>query len=471
MNASFSALHQLMNQMQKAFEDLDVNVAPHALESLSSTVFQVLTARERHYHTMSFQSESSQSSLMKDPVWVLTRTFKDAVYLQVDKRVHPLIRPALEGFVIDEQLSVSVPAFQPENMPFYLKLALRVFEVPPGKKLRFTAEENKFLSGVVAAYFLCDLLETWDLLRVLTCMKATTPILGLSHLESDQAVVWLEKLEALQAEFNLKQTSEELRKLMSLAVDVANQDRMMFVSTPEGFLSQVLSLMLETHPVLRNPACSVRQMRLSFQQYFEYLSSLRSHQIFQRFGSNPHDLQYTRLKKKADQNLEIAQQVFQSMVVSLALLESLSMMTGGDAPYLLFIGDLGVFESLMSAQPATGEGQKRLLMSTLSGRVYELLHQGSGRLSAGLKNSFSLGSYIHAQMSDSELHQAMVLISQYQKGDLSAVDFLASAYPEAVLEDVLVVLSQIAGTRSQQMRDALKEIKLRFGSQVLPQAA
>jgi|GEM_PF-918379 hypothetical protein len=468
MNASFSALHQLMGQMQKAFEDLGVKTSPHALESLSSTVFQVLTARERHYHTVRSRSEPA---LLKDPIWILASTFKDVVYLQIDKRVHPLIRSALEGFVIDENLSVVVPAFQAENMPFYLKLAMSIFGVPPGKKLRFSAEENKFLSAVVAAYFLCDLLETWDLFRVLVCIKVTTPILGISHFESDHAVGWLDKLDTVQSEFQLKKTKDDLKSLAALAVEVANHDRMMFVAQPEVFLSRVLSLMLETHPVLRNPACSVRQMRMSFQQYYEYLRSIKSHQIFQKFGGRPHDIEFARLKKKADQNLEIALQVFQSMVVSLVMLESLSMMTGGDAPYLLFIGDLGVFDSFIAPDPAAGVDQKRMLIATLSGRVYELLHQGSGRVSASLKNSFALGSYIHAQMSDSEIHQALVLMSQYQKGDLSALDFLASAYPEAIMGDLLLVFSQIAGTRSSQIREVLKELQLRAGSSSISKAA
>jgi hypothetical protein len=88
-----------------------------------------------------------------------------------------------------------------------------------------------------------------------------------------------------------------------------------------------------------------------------------------------------------------------------------------------------------------------------------------------LKNSFALGSYIHAQMSDSEIHQALVLMSQYQKGDLSALDFLASAYPEAIMGDLLLVFSQIAGTRSSQIREVLKELQLRAGSSSISKAA
>ena len=437
MNSPRTALHLLLGQLQKSFENLKVEISPHALEGLASTVYQVLTARERRYHTTRHVSDSS---ILKDPSWTLAASFYDLVYLQTDKRVHPLIRPALEGFVVDEDLSVTVPAADSENMPYYLKLTLRVFEVSPGKKLKLSAEENKFLSAVVAAYFLCDLIEAWDLFRVLVCIQATVPILGLAHLEDHAGDRLLQRLELMNVEFQFKKTHEELKQLVSLAMSVANHDRMAFAASPEVFLTQVLSLMLETHPVLRNPGCSIRQMRMSFQRYHQYLRSLDSNQIFQRFKGLPLDLEYIRLKKKADQNLSFALSFFRAILVALYLLEAVSMLTGGDAPYLLFTGHPSFWEAKSSMH-----GGSQIFLSSLMQRVKE--RGGCPTVS----DLFPFVAYLTAEMTDSEIYPVMALEEQYVKGDLSGLDFLSSAYSPDLLQACLQALAQVTMTRQKRI--------------------
>jgi hypothetical protein len=128
--------------------------------------------------------------------------------------------------------------------------------------------------------------------------------------------------------------------VVTRAVRVANSDVGNFGDPdPATFLDHTWNLLPESNPALQLPtAYTVRQYRVALHQMEVFLSTLSGERVFHRWGGVPDEATYRELVARAGNNLGIGGRYLRVKLYTAAILESLALESGGDAPLELFAG-------------------------------------------------------------------------------------------------------------------------------------
>ena len=379
---------QCLDKLLWATQKLLVQVEESQLQQIATLIVETMTGPWRYFHT---PHHIFQVGGYEDPIEVLAALFHDVVYVQVDQCVHFNLAYYITPFAkhIDGHLRVREAEALPDDKVFTIVSA--IFNIAPGQQLSPFAGQNEFLSSVVAAKILEPILDPSLITQIVACIEATIPFRPASPEGLTASDRLHQRLATINQQFDLNLSNETLRETIKRGVRVANRDVGSFGGSSAYFLDNTWSLLPETNHGLTSPhAYSIREYRTALQKMADFLDWLKPELVFRQFEEEPKDHVYEMLLKRADHNLEVGRLYLRSKLLTIAILEGISLRIGKDIPLTMLVGTV----------PSPGRPNPRLedflgLMepnyqpsSQVEQEVLNLLEQGrSQTTSFDIKNS------------------------------------------------------------------------------------
>ena len=455
-----SSYHSILHLFQRTFNQLNRKASAQQLESLCSIIHQVMSARERRFHTEQHILEMSSSDC--EGVETLSILCHDLVYSQIDKRLHPLLLPFLKGFELDENYHIVLPRL--ENLPSYsyANLVYEVFGFEPLHKLTVYDGLNEFLSAFAAVGLLKDLLNEWETIQLIACIEGTIPFRPKTDSETSPSQLLAQRLSGINQSLQLQKSTLDITKTVQMSVEVSNRDVSGFgASSPGEFLNGTWKLIIESNPPLRNPLYTVSEYRNALAKMEGFFSFLRPEIIFREYQNTPPPRTYSKLLKKTSENLKIGIQYLQAKIVASDVLQAVCDLTTGAAPILLFTGAVnqnGTHFSYASLEHYLDKKIPILKDKSRNQEVVKLLKIGRTESSTfDLKHS-PIAAFIYDRVSTDDFEKLIQFSRAFGTKQISAMDYLNNFSPKLICA-LLISLSKIAETRTPKILEIVKEIE------------
>lgn len=415
-------VQKLISIFDQSFKRLNLQVSLDRLEMLAVTIHRGMTAQARHFHTLEHVFAFVDSD---DPIGTLASLYHDIVYYQVDMGFSPHIWELIAPYIsqVNGEFCVS-EKIEPDDHLVWL--ALEVFDFRPGQHLSSPAELNEFLSALVMNKQLGDLLSEKDMLRMDLCIEATIPFRGVTPSGESHFEEMERRLSEIAKRHDIELTEQELIDTLRTAVMFGNKDIENFAeSDPGRFLDNTWKLLPETNAALRLPdVYSIGTYRLALQKMETFFNNLDPEVVFNQYRGVPHDQEYQQMVRYARSNIKVAREYLKLKILSMTVLEALAIVTGGDAPVSLFMGDV----------PREGVSIKRLeyFLPELedsawvdhSSVIYKLLDSGrASETSFDMKNS-PLSLFVYKIVPPEKISPYLDLAQEMFEKRLDAHDFL-----------------------------------------------
>ncbi|MDX2099825.1 MAG: hypothetical protein SFW36_18755 [Leptolyngbyaceae cyanobacterium bins.59] len=431
-----------MERLIWAVEQLQGKVDKAQLSKIAELIIQAMTGPWRYFHTPEHIFEVGESG---DAIEVLAALFHDLVYVQVDQGISINISKYIAAFVKEtrQQLMIREKDELPEDALFFL--VCHLFGMEPGQPLSPMGGQNEFLSAIIAAKSLEPFLATSTLMEIAACIEATVPFRP--RLPSGETVN--ERLYRRMVELNDRlgfQWSEaHIEESIKRSVRVANRDVENFASPYAAhFLDNTWNLIPETnHALSGDNSYTVRGYRSSIEKMEGFMNFLKPELVFQQFRGEPDGETLAQLGERTRQNIEIARLYLGAKLLSIAVLEALSLRLGGNIPLSTMMGEFPMpgfpvyqLENFLPELPPDCSGPQ----TEIEAEVLNLLENGRSQDSRyDIKNS-PVSTYFVKAIGFSEIYRLLAEAKGFFKGTVDAETFLTSCNPmviENITEGVL----------------------------------
>jgi len=434
-----SPIHRIIATFSKAVEALGLGVPPLFIERWGVAVHQCLSSRAREFHTHQHVLELVEGA---DPLETLGALYHDTVYVQVDLGVpqhfasllQPLIRKEDNGWRILPHAG-SDPAARD---------VLAVFGHQPDEVLTPFTGLNELASALVAAKELEGVLSRPQMLAVAACIEGTIPF------RNEEGELLSKRLRALGV------SDEDAAVMVRRAVRLSNNDVGNFADPdPARFLDNTWKLLPETNPSLHMASTySVREYRVALMKMEGFLSQLPPERVFHAWGGEPSPQVHAQRVAAARYNMALGVRYLRCKLYSTAMVEALSVESGGDVPLDLFMGGLPepggpimkrIEQFLPKLPPADGADPVLL----------QLLKGGRATPSSFDISPSPLASFLYAGHGEEKVMAGVALAQQWWAGQVTAREFLARQ-PRSGVVAIAEAATHIADTRGEALRELVK---------------
>jgi hypothetical protein len=331
-----TTIQRLVDSIEAALFQLKASYNPEQVEEIAILIHETMSAPNRKFHTTEHVFDVMQTG---GPHHVLAALFHDIVYYNVDRKL---------GEKIEEYLSPTVTVdgefFKIRNkIPSSDKsvnMVMALFGFQPGVRLSLFNGMNEFLSALVVVRALEEILGFKDLMTIICCIEASIPFRSPDQ-EGKTCFHFLEiRVRNFCRERKLLIGDDEIADEMRIAVKFANQDVINFAEKETAkFLGNTWKLLPENSPNLSGHAIySVKRYRVALEKMESFFSSINTNLIFHQYRGEPDDKTFQALCKQTVRNVELGRSYLRGRLLSTAVLEALSELTGGDAPVVMFLG-------------------------------------------------------------------------------------------------------------------------------------
>lgn len=457
------AIQELIQVLHKTFADLHASVPSQELEAIAITVHNAMSVEGRHFHTPEHILGLVETS---NPVQSLAAMFHDLVYYQVDHGFSPevfaFICPYLQEsdagfFLLQENY--------PTERPF--RMALEIFDFSLGQTLTPDEGLNEFASALVMCHKLSGLVPEKELLQAIAFIEATIPFRADAGTDCQTFAALEARLARTCARYQVLMTPQEIEQTVQGAVLFANRDVENFAEpSPASFLDNTWKLLPENNIALRTSGqYSIREYRQALQRMHSFLCLLTAEQVFHQYKGAPPQAQYQRLLEAARHNIETARTYLGIKLLTIALLEALADVSGGDAPVSLFMGDLRKH----SADQVSLEDYLPPVQAARdidpSSDVYSLLETGrASQLDFDLRNS-PLSLFIYSTLGPQKVRQYLVEAKAMFAGHLTAHEFL-QRMDSRLVSDIAEACAAMVVTRREKLSPYIHQEKLKQGGSI-----
>ena len=431
------------DELKRTIQQLGGQVDPAQISLTAELIIQTMSGPWRYFHTSEHIFEVGESG---DEIEILSALFHDLVYVQVDQGVSVNISRFIAPFVkeIDGQL-VILEQWQLPDDPMF-NLILMIFGFHPGQTLLPMAGQNEFLSAVIAAKCLEHALVPGIIAEIAACIEATIPFRPPMGNAGDPCTQLFERLNGVNAAFQLGWDEEKLHAVVRRAVRLANRDVENFAyESSAEFLDNTWNLMPETnHDLTSANAYTVTGYRVSLQKMEGFMNFLKPEVVFHRYQDEPDQQTYELLVSRTQKNLEVARLYLGTKLLSISLIEALSQRIGQDIPLATMMGELpGRGLSVAQLENFLPAIANVVLPTTiLEQEVLDLIEKGRTKSSTyDVKNS-PVATFIVKSVGFAETRRVIIEAKEFFKKSLTADEFLARFDPtvvDAVVQAVLQV--------------------------------
>lgn len=456
---SKSYLHKVIQLLQYSFHSLNRDIHATKIEELAVIIYNVMQARWRQYHTIEHIFKVCETT---SPIQILSGLLHDLVYLQIDRRIHPKLIKYLQEFKLDEEENFSI--LVPENIADdpVLDLVSYIFSLAGGTKINPTKAANEYLSAVVAARILENVLNQWEIIQIVSCIEMTVPFRKPNGRLTIPQIL-KEKLNAVNLKLNLKRNEKQIDDALKEAVELANRDVESFSNENfSEFTSDTWQLLLEGNPVFKNPLFTVKQYRSAlFKMESFYQHFLKADLIYHKLDHPKFDNDSVlEMLKRAEKNIEQGKEYFQAKLLTASVIEAIAELTGGDTPIVLFIGQVAIKKvatPIMIETYLDRKVQKHLkakanptIVAALDKMIYDAITLGHAK-------EMTMSSYIYERLEANQRQEIYSKAVAFFKGELNPLDYLKE-YSRELRESMINAAAQMASTRSQQILAIKKKI-------------
>ncbi len=348
-----------------------------------------------------------------------------------------------------------------------LSLRAKVFNFKEGTVLHPFNGLNEFLSTVAAARILkeCIQFTLWDKIQFTTCIESTIPFRAANEQGETPFDILFQRTQQLINDFTLQVPNDKIETNIKRAVAFSNQDVSGFFNEDFGlFISQTWTLILENNPIFRNSLFTVGQYRLAIQRVKLFLSTLKYQNVVHSWNDFPRESDLEAMHQQIQINLRNAVEYINIKLVSIAILETFAQLSGGDAPYLFFLGEeVSIpqvnsvpIEEFLKAPPSRLRTAKKEKPTNLI--VFETLKYGRSQASGfDFKNS-PIAGFLYQYLTHGEMDNLLALSAKLYDGQLDRLDFVR-AVPLDILEPILIGIGTLTGSRMEMSVNLLEGLK------------
>jgi hypothetical protein len=403
-----SPVHDIVLALWGALRDLSSSAAPADVERWGFSIHAALSASGREFHNHEHVLDLIEGA---DPVEVLAALYHDAVYIQVDQGPPRSMRAELTaGLVHDGDGYRILPAASRGAAAEVLAVFGRVV----GDVITPNAGLNEFASALVAALQLEHALTRTQRIALAACIEQTVPFRAEPGRELHDRLVKLDLPAA------------DLAETMARAVRFGNHDVENFAETdPARFLDNTWKLLPESNPSLHSPLVyTVHEYRVALQKMEGFLGWLPAERVFHTWEAEPRPELHARRIARATGNLQLAVRYLRAKLYSIAVVEAIADVTGGDVPLDYFMGGLKSprrpemrrIEQYLPAVDPVG---------SLAPSLHRLLAEGRASESSFDTGPSPLAAYLHGAVGEAAMMAGADRARRWWRGDIGAEAFLA----------------------------------------------
>lgn len=452
-HGSATDLQRLVRLLGDALHALGTAPTAAQLEAWSILVHASMSGGEREYHGVQHVFDVAEGA---GPVEALAALFHDAVYVQSDGYLSQLHRPLFDAVVHRDGGQFRLRPYDP-TLDRPRAMVEAIFGFTPGTPLAPWGGLSEFLSALLAVRSLEAILPPAPLAQVAAAIEATIPFRPADQQGRSAMERLLARLQGVDRDFALGLLPSDLQRTVHQAVAVANRDVASFAFADTGrFLDCTWELLPESILALRRKATyTLSEYRLGLHKMAGFFGGLVPERVFSQFRGVPDDAELGRLTERAAVNIMRARRYLEAKLAASSVLYALAVLTGGDAPAALFMGDLprpgrqGM--RLEDFLPATG-----VMTAAGDAHVFALLHEGRQTDSGfDIRNS-PLAAYLYARLGEAGTARLTELATHAM--DAAAARRFLGALPKDLLSEVAGACAKIAVTRAQGLRDLAENL-------------
>ncbi len=337
---SFDASYaRCVQQLNWAVQRLDGVVNQSHSENTAELIIQSMTGAWRFFHTPEHIFEVGRGG---DAIEVLAALFHDAVHIQADNGVSVNIGMLIAPFIRETGKALKIlPSEQAQSDPVFEMLCL-MFDFPPGQKLLPTKGQNEFLSALVAAKSMERVLDLQSITQMSACIEATIPFRKASADGLNPSDLLRQRMCRINERFGFGWDVPQLDAAVARAVRLSNRDVENFSHPASAeFLNNTWNLMPETnHELLGSYSYTVSGYRKSLQKMESFMRELTPAAVFHQYQQDPPDPAFAELLERTRKNLAIGGLYLGSKLLSIAIIEAVSLRLGSEIPLATMMGEL-----------------------------------------------------------------------------------------------------------------------------------
>lgn len=422
------------DEIQRAVQQLGGTVTSEQLHVMAELIIQGMTGPWRYFHTPEHIFEVGASG---DAIEVLAALFHDLVYYQVDQGVSVNISRYVAPFV--KEMNGQLEILQSGQLlpdPLF-QLVSAIFGFVPGQKLIPTAGQNEFLSAVIATRCLNPCLSGSIVAQIAACIEATIPFRPIGPTGKTAGDQLYDRLIGVNQQFGFEWSETDLQAIVTRAIRLANRDIENFAyESSAEFLDNTWNLLPETnHDLTSTNTYTVSGYRISLQKMEGFMNFLKPELVFQRYQNEPDLATYDCLIQRTGKNLAVARLYLGCKLLSISVIEALSLRIGKDIPLATMMGELpfrGIspaqqLETYLPDMPAVVPPQ-----TSIEQEVLDLLEKGRIKSSTyDVKNS-PTATYIVKSIGFEAARELLAHAKEFFKGNLLAEEYLAFCDPQVI---------------------------------------
>jgi len=445
--------------MKNSLHALKAKPSNEQLESWAVLIHESMSRASRNYHSVQHVFDIAQDET--DALLVLAAFFHDCIYYHVDggfsKYQESILKDVVDKKGADLYLTTN-------TNDVLLRMVECIFGFDPGQAVGPTTGLNEFLSAVVAVRKLESVLHVAHLAQIACCIEATVPFRPTNDEMPSTMDLLYERMVKTNTEFKLGMSDDVLIQAVQRAVRTSNLDLSNFATTDRAwFLDNTWSLLPETNEPLRDQYLyTVLEFQRAVYNLYGFFSFLKPTRIFVSFRGVPPPDKLATMSMEATRNIEVGRKYVRSKVLSMSVLAAFAILTGGDAPMALLIGDLPSrqhrtrrLEHVLPTPPV-----ERL--EKCDKVVYNILREGRTQETSFDIRQSPVAAYLYGWMGDDAVDK---LLGDRQVCPMeadNAMDLL-SHMPRNVVRRVSEILAEVAVSRSDAIRAIVKELPEQCG--------
>lgn len=454
INRSVSVVTNYFSELITAFEELGKKFEPSDVEHLSVELVRATCSSQRTYHRPehSIDVGRGHSSLGR-----LAGIFHDCVYVQIDSSWKENFGWHLRNFIPSDELKLNTHFGFNNESDLTRKAVIVLFGMEKNSKVVPGQGLNEVLSALVMQSMLTRFLTPKEIISIAACIESTIPFRKADANGRTPMKALKVRLDKAIAILNMTITESEKQQIVDLCREIIEKDLASFASKKFSFfISNTWNVMNENNPSLKNSFFYVSEYRRAVHGVIPFLKSLDPDQMF---WTPPTDLRARDVVERTKKNLKLGLRYLKIVGLSLSIVESVALETGGDLPY----------ETLVGALRRGREHQPHSVREFLPKEISKILNEEDRDIYFILKNGRDLrtpfdrkdcpiGFYLFQNLTHESLESLFDSALKVHSGELSPFHFL-SQMPIVVLTEIIDALSYTSVIRTRQMQALLTKFQ------------
>ena len=445
----------------RCMEELNFKAGDEKIEEWVCLIHACMSGHGRNYHGIEHVFDISEEA---DAILTLSALFHDAVYFNLDGGINSTNSKFIaDAVVIGNDKTVKICDLESKDDE-YLSLVATVFGFQSGQLLHPFGGLNEFLSAVMAVRALGTILDKGLILQVAACIEATIPFRKVDPIDGTNPNdrLYLRVQEA-NSKFGVGLDEDTIILATKRASELANRDVQNFESQfLAEFVDNTWKLLPESNIPLQqsNVLYHISDFGMALKKTHGFLSNLDIDTIFHGFRGLPTPSVLDSMRSRARYNVQATCKYTEVKLLAIAIIESIALLTGGDAPLCMFLGDLPSegnhsesFEDCLPTIPTK-------LQVKGDSDVFKLLWHGRhAETNFDVRNS-PVGAYIYQNIGDAGVSKAFPYVQNPMTSE-HAESLLREGFPhKEVLLNIIKACSNFAVTRRVRLRQLEEKVNL-----------